>query len=256
MNKLKNRLIIVSNRLPIVVGKDEEGKIDIQPGSGGLVTALVPVLKNRGGVWIGWSGSTDEDIHAEIQDLLKKNEKEYGYTLKCISLNQEEMEKFYLGYSNEILWPLFHDMPMQCNLVPSYWHCYEEVNKKFARNIIKESNKNDYIWIHDYHLITAGSEIRKIRENARIGFFLHIPFPSLDLFLKLPQRSQIIRALLEYDLIGFQTERDQRNFFQCLNALFPQIKKFLYPTRKPGVHLPLQLTLSSYANGKRRTQTR
>jgi trehalose 6-phosphate synthase len=221
MKPPKNRLIIVSNRLPIVATKREEGQWQIEAGSGGLITALVPVLKNRGGIWIGWPGVVEEAI--DLEKLLVNTTKKSGYTLKSVFLTEEEKNKFYQGFSNEIIWPLFHDLQSRCNFDPTYWQAYQEVNRKFADVIAQNFRKGDFIWVHDYHLMNIAKELRNTDLTGKTGFFLHVPFPPLDIFIKLPWRFQILQAILEYDLIGFQTLRDRRNFVQCVRTLIKDI---------------------------------
>lgn len=217
----KDRLIIVSNRLPVLLSK-KKGQWHAVPGSGGLVTALAPVLKDRGGLWIGWPGMEETDEEG-VNEALADATRESGFTLKPVMLSSEEIEKFYFGFSNEIIWPQFHDLLGRCNFDPSYWPCYQNVNRKYAKVIQKNLGSNDYIWIHDYHLTAAAQELRELGVKNKIGFFLHIPFPSLDIFMKLPWRFQLLRSLLYYDLIGFQTMRDRRNFKQCVSALIKEI---------------------------------
>ncbi len=215
----QKRLVIVSNRLPIVLKEEAHGRWVVKPGSGGLVTAMAPVLKDRGGVWIGWAGAEDTpDMHMDL--LLREAVQDSGYTFKPVPLSRSEVEGYYYGFANEILWPLFHDLQTRCNFDPGYWGVYRQVNRKFADVIFHNTGKEDDIWVHDYHLVAVGQELRALGVTAKIGFFLHIPFPPLDLFLKLPWRFQILDALLAYDLVGFQTQRDKRNFAQCVRALF------------------------------------
>ncbi len=221
-NTHQNRLIIVSNRLPVVLKEDPFGSWQVKPGSGGLVTAMAPVLRDRGGLWIGWPGTTGtEDI--DLDKLLAEAAENSGYTFKPVSLTDEEVEGFYYGFSNEILWPLFHDLQTRCNFDPSYWDTYQKVNRKFAAVISRNVIEEDHIWIHDYHLMTVCRELRETGVHGKIGFFLHIPFPPLDLFIKLPWRFQILHALLSYDLIGFQTQRDRRNFVQCVRTMLKDV---------------------------------
>lgn len=215
------RLIVVSNRLPFVLDKDANGAWRIKPGSGGLVTALLPVLRDRGGMWIGWPGVAGDAN--DISTALAGATQDAGYALIPVMLTAEEIHKFYQGFSNEIIWPLFHDLQSHCNFDPSYWQAYREVNHKYAEAIARHSTANDFIWVHDYHLINVANELHHAGVTSKIGFFLHIPFPSLDIFLKLPWRFALLHALLEYDLIGFQTLRDRRNFIQCLRTLFKDV---------------------------------
>lgn len=220
--KKKGKLLIVSNRLPIVIA-EEEGKLTSKGGSGGLVTALAPVLKNRGGLWIGWPGNS-KATQEEVSQMIALENRKIGYTLCPIFLTQEEIRNYYEGFSNEIIWPLFHDLPSECNFNPKYWASAIETNEKFAQITNKHVQPDDFIWVQDYHLMLLGKELRQLKTQGRLAFFLHIPFPSPDIFFKLPWRFQVLRALFEYDLIGFQTLRDKRNFIQCARRLFPEMK--------------------------------
>ncbi|MGB5985911.1 MAG: trehalose-6-phosphate synthase [Desulfobacterales bacterium] len=213
-----HRLVIVSNRLPIVLNQTPEGFWRVAPGSGGLVTAMAPILKDRGGLWIGWPGSTESE-GMDFDALLAEATDGGGYTFKAVPLSRAEVEDYYYGFSNEVLWPLFHDLQTRCNFDPRYWRMYCEVNRKFAEVTARNSSREDHIWVHDYHLIRTGQALRDLGSRAKIGYFLHIPFPPLDLFLKLPWRFEILNSLLAYDLVGFQTPRDKRNFVQCLRAI-------------------------------------
>jgi trehalose 6-phosphate synthase/phosphatase len=216
-----SRLIIASNRLPIVL-KKEEGKWEAEPGSGGLVTALLPVLRQRGGLWVGWPG-THEASSEELETALGHASQESGFNLKPVVLTSEEIDRYYYGFSNEIIWPQFHDLLGRCNFDPAYWPSYQEVNRKFAEVIHEQLMGDDYIWIHDYHLMSVAQHLRKLGTEGEISFFLHIPFPPPDIFLKLPWRKQLLNDLLNYDLIGFQTTRDRRNFIQCVHAIMKNI---------------------------------
>lgn len=228
------RLAVISNRLPIVLKKAKRGKWEIEPGSGGLVTALGPVLKNRDGIWIGWVGTNAEETPAGplLADLLSRGTRETGYSLKPVNLSRDEVKKYYHGFANEVLWPLFHDLFPRCRFDPAYWTCYEQVNRKFAQAVVQNTEESDYVWVQDYQLILVGRELKRLGIKRRTGFFLHIPFPPLDIFLKLPWRFEILEALLAYDLIGFQTVRDLRNFIGCVRALFSyKVMKSRYMSR-------------------------
>ncbi len=221
-NTSDNRLLIVSNRLPIVLARTESGQPQIEPGSGGLINALNPVLRDRGGLWVGWPGTTEEEA-LDVAPLLAEAARDLGYAFVPVGLTAAERDKFYLGFSNEIIWPLFHDLQSRCNFDPSYWATYELVNHKFARVVAQTARNGDYIWVHDYHLTHVAKELRTLNLHVLIGFFLHIPFPAPDIFLKLPWRTQILEALLAYDMLGFQTARDQHNFVQCVMQLLPDV---------------------------------
>jgi len=203
----RGRLITVSNRLPVVLEREESGAWDVRSGSGGLVTALAPVLRNRGGTWIGWPGTVSGE-GLDVDELLDRAALESGYELRPVMLSAEERHKYYQGFANEIIWPLFHDLQTLCNFDPA-----------FAHAVTESTRPDDFIWIHDYHLMSVAKELRTLGITSRCGFFLHIPFPPLDIFVKLPWRFQLLRDLLEFDLLGFQTLRDRRNFVQCIRTL-------------------------------------
>ncbi len=218
----EKRFVIISNRLPLLA-KRGKGGLELMPGSGGLVSALAPVLRNRGGVWIGWPGIVDVD-EKEIADLFATAQAAAGFSLRPVPLSSEEVRLYYDGFANEIIWPLFHELSSDCVFDPSYWEGVQGVTKKFAQVAKTECRPNDFLWIHDYHLLLLGRELRRNSVQTKSAFFLHIPFPAPDIFLKLPWRFEVLRALLEYDLIGFQTMHDQRNFTQCVRKLLPDIQ--------------------------------
>ena len=172
----------------------------------------------RGGAW---------------EAVLDAGYKERGYDLLPVLLSEEEVKGFYEGFANGILWPLFHDLLGQCNFDPSFWYAYLQVNEKFADSVLHNSREGDFIWVQDYQLIHVAESIRHQDESARIGFFLHIPFPPLDILLRLPWRGQILRALLAYDLLGFQTPRDTRNFLTCIENLLPGWRSSTTAVRSP-----------------------
>lgn len=217
----RGRLVTVSNRLPIVVRKKGE-EWSIKKGAGGLVTALVPVLEDRGGVWIGWPGVVEEDAQG-FAEAFEQRAGKPGFDLKTVMLTREEHDNFYYGFSNEIAWPMFHDLQILCNFDPRYWNTYRSVNRKFADVIVSNLDSKDILWIHDYHLMCTATELRSMGVDAALLFFLHIPFPSPDIFFCLPWRLRILESLLDYDFLGFQTRRDQRNFLNCVERLAPDV---------------------------------
>ncbi len=214
------RLIVVSNRLPIALARQDR-EWTIRPGAGGLVTALAPVLRNRGGTWIGWSGAHTEE---NLTSLFSDYSANAGYSLVPVDLSQEQVDKYYFGFSNEVIWPLFHDFQSRCVFNPGYWRSYLEVNRLFAKTVGERTGSKDYIWVHDYHLFHVAHYLRKMGLKRKCGFFLHIPFPSPDIFLKLPWRAEVLDALMDYELVGFQTLRDRRNFVRCLQTLIPDAR--------------------------------
>ncbi|WP_373036377.1 trehalose-6-phosphate synthase [Sulfurimonas sp.] len=222
-NKKHARLIIVSNRLPAVVKKGIEDEYKVNHASGGLVTAMTPVLKRDGGIWIGWAGNYKEE-GLDVEKLLREQEKDLNYKYKPVDISLNEYELYYKGFSNEVLWPLFHNVSVYCKFSEKYYKAYQKVNREFANKIMQELADEDFIWIHDYHLINTGKELRQKGVKNKIAFFLHIPFPPLETFNRMPWRLKIIKALLSYDLIGFQTEIDKKNFLEVVESLVKQYK--------------------------------
>lgn len=206
------RMIVVSNRLPMVVEREGES-YRLEPSSGGLVTALRPLLQSGSGVWIGWTGT---EYLPEVEQLVDGASLHDGFNLCPVFLSEEERARFYCGFSNEILWPLFHDLQSRCNFDPLYWGTYLTVNEKFAKAVAGQTREGDFIWVHDYHLMNTAACLRKHGVGNSLGYFHHIPFPSPDIFEKLPWRANVLEGLLDFDLLGFQTPRDRRNFASCL----------------------------------------
>ncbi len=214
-------LMIVSNRLPLSFENGPDG-LRAKQSSGGLVTALEPLLREHGGIWVGAAG-TDQDPEArrQVREQLDTLSREHSYRYEPIALTPEEHAKYYEGFSNEIIWPLFHDLQSRCNFDPSYWEFYLRVNARFAESAAGAAGENSLIWINDYQLMQVAPFLRKKAPGARFVFFLHIPFPPPDIFEKLPWRCQVLEGLLAHTVIGLQTARDLRNFLACLRAFVP-----------------------------------
>jgi trehalose 6-phosphate synthase/phosphatase len=217
-----NRLAVVSNRLPFALERATGDDWTVAPSGGGLVSALEPVLRGRGGVWIGWPGIAGAIPSAPFA----KATRGVGYGVVPVALSEAERDEFYFGYSNEVIWPLFHDLPSFCNFDPAFWQTYKAVNERYAEAIARHCQRGDFIWVHDYHLMYVARALRERSVHAALSFFLHIPFPSYDIFSKLPQQQRLLRALLEFDLLGFQTRRDLRNFLQCVRHVISEAKLF------------------------------
>ena len=252
-----NRLIVVSNRLPFALDSTGEDLWTVTPATGGLVSAIEPMLRERGGVWIGWPG-----IAGEIpQEPFAKATRNAGYKIVPVALSESERNEFYYGYSNEVIWPLFHDLQNFCNFDPTYWQAYKDVNRRYANAIAHCAQPNDFIWVHDYHLMYVGWALREqsmSRTISGLAFFLHIPFPPYDIFSKLPQQQRLLRALLQFDLLGFQTRRDVRNFIQCVRRVMPDAKiaprrdlqLIRFEKRQIRVgHFPIGIDFVSFENG-------
>jgi trehalose 6-phosphate synthase len=214
--KKGRRLVVVSNRLPVTINTSG-GEPVIDPSSGGLVTALSPVLRQYSGYWIGWTGTErSEDIDRLFDEYSSEQ-----YELVPLYLNSEERHNFYLGFSNEILWPLFHDLQTRCNFDPAYWQTYVSVNEKFANALLRVASPADLVWVQDYHLMMVAQAVKQRSADWELAYFHHIPFPSPDMLEKLPWRKKILEALLHFNLLGFQTKRDRRNFVSCVREFLP-----------------------------------
>ncbi|MFB3815679.1 MAG: trehalose-6-phosphate synthase [Terriglobales bacterium] len=201
------RLIVVSNRLPFTL-QAGAGGISARPSSGGLVTALTPILRQTGGCWVGWTGTE----YAPELDTFVRSYAEAPFSLRPVFLTETEKRYFYHGCSNEILWPLFHDLQSRCNFDPDYWDVYRDVNEKYADAVEAVAHRHDFVWIHDYHLIPLADALHARDLRLSTAYFHHIPFPAPDIFEKLPWRNEILAGLLQFDTVGFQTARDRRNF--------------------------------------------
>jgi len=217
--ELSNRkVIVVSNRLPIAIFKNESGGWGVRPGTGGLVTALEPIVRKSGGVWIGWSGYSE---NAPADKLLADYSEKNNFKLVPVKITEKEIAQYYRGFSNKSIWPLFHDMLGQFSYNLSNLDVYKKVNRKFAEKVAGYAAENDTIWVHDYQLIYVGRYLRELGIKRNLNFFLHIPFPSYDLFRKFPRNRDMTEALLSYNHIGFQTALDRRNFISSVKWLLP-----------------------------------
>jgi alpha,alpha-trehalose-phosphate synthase [UDP-forming] len=213
---LPRRFLVVSNRLPYGLSQDRD-RVRLQLGVGGLVTALDPILRLTGGTWIGWSGTYEdlpEKIPVDEGDGLANE-----YYLRPVRLTREEIERYYLGYSNRGLWPLFHYFQEHCEFNADHWETYREVNRRFAEAVLQEYREGDLIWIHDYHLMLVPEMVRRELPRAKIGFFLHIPYPAGEIYMVEPHAEEIVRGILGSDLIGFQLDANAYNFMDSIAAL-------------------------------------
>src|ERR1051326_8595417 len=202
------RLIIVSNRSPITISKDENGNILYEESVGGLATGLRTYIEKskkrnpeREIIWIGYAGSNIENEKEISEEVFKK------FQTKSVFLSKELQENFYDGFCNKTLWPLFHYFPETARFKNNLWESYVEANNIFSEAVIDIYKPGDFIWVHDYHLMLLPSLLRNKIPDSTIGFFLHIPFPSYEIFRMLPSvwRKKIIEGLYGSDLIGFHT---------------------------------------------------
>ncbi len=201
--RVLSRLVVVSNR--VTVATDPHAK------AGGLAMALQDALKEFGGIWFGWSGEVIEDEGAEVDP--KPTLTEVGpITYATVDLGRKDFDEYYNGFANQALWPLFHYRLGLTQFETHDYNGYQRVNAHFASRLAKMLKGDEMIWIHDYHMIPLAEELRKLGVNQPIGFFLHIPFPAMEIFTALPQHREIVQGLCAYDVVGFHTVNDLRAF--------------------------------------------
>ncbi|AIZ43328.1 bifunctional alpha,alpha-trehalose-phosphate synthase (UDP-forming)/trehalose-phosphatase [Cellulophaga baltica] len=210
------KTIIISNRLPIQL-QIHNGGITAIPSVGGLATGMKSVHSGGDSLWIGWSGLTDEEIPenlvGDIDDALSK------HGSSKVNLSQQEVDGFYYGFSNRTVWPLFHYFLEYSEFEIESWETYKKVNQKFADAIVAKADDDDTIWVHDYQLMLVPQMVREKLPNISIGFFLHIPFPSFEIFRTLPWRKEVLEGLLGSDLIGFHTYDYERHFLSSVRRI-------------------------------------
>ncbi|WP_067598002.1 alpha,alpha-trehalose-phosphate synthase (UDP-forming) [Altererythrobacter ishigakiensis] len=195
------RLVVISNRVAVPKARGVAG------AQGGLAGALNSALKDYGGIWFGWSGEESEDRTGNIN--LQRND---GVTTATIDLSTRDIDEYYNGYANSTLWPLFHYRLDLTEYERETGKGYERVNERFAECVTPLIEEDDLVWVHDYHLLPLGERLRSRGLKNRIGFFLHIPWPPARLFVSLPYHERLVRTMLDYDLIGFQTEEWLESF--------------------------------------------
>ncbi len=205
----RQRVVVVSNRLPLTLKRAGDGW-ETSESSGGLATAMNPILRGSSGIWIGWSGDATTEPDAERARVLESWEREHGYF--AVDLPPEVVTGFYEGYSNQTLWPLFHHFPGLFNFNPEDWAAYREANQRFCDEALEHIQPGDLVWVHDYQLMLLPQMLREARPDAQIGFFLHIPFPSSSVFRLLPRREELLHGLLGADYLAFHTYSYLQNF--------------------------------------------
>lgn len=206
MSGRSNSFVVVANRLPVDLETAADGTREWKASPGGLVSALSPVLEEHQGCWVGWPGVADEAPEPFTTDN--------GVLLHPVRLTNEDYEAFYEGFSNATLWPLYHDLIVTPVYNRDWWDAYREVNLRFANEVAAVAAENATVWVQDYQLQLVPGILRQLRPDLTIGFFLHIPFPSPDLFRQLPWREELVRGLLDANLIGFHLESNARNFLE------------------------------------------
>lgn len=202
--------VVVANRLPIDMERLPDGSTTFKRSPGGLVTALEPLLRKRRGAWIGWPGIPDSDEEPILDDDLQ---------LFPVRLSAEDVANYYEGFSNATLWPLYHDLIVKPVYHRKWWDSYVEVNRRFAEATARAAAPGATVWIQDYQLQLVPKMLRMLRPDVTIGFFLHIPFPPVELFIQMPWRTEIIEGLLGADLVGFHLPGGAQNFLVLARRL-------------------------------------
>ncbi|NKY53177.1 alpha,alpha-trehalose-phosphate synthase (UDP-forming) [Nocardia vermiculata] len=205
--------VVVANRLPVDLEHLPDGTKRWKRSPGGLVTALEPVLRSNNGAWVGWAGVPDVDVDPIIED---------GLELYPVPLSAAEVADYYEGFSNGTLWPLYHDVIVRPEYHRDWWSAYVEVNRRFAEYTAKVAAEGATVWVQDYQLQLVPKMLRMLRPDLTIGFFLHIPFPPVELFMQLPWRTEIVEGLLGADLIGFHLPGGAQNFLFLARRLAGQ----------------------------------
>ncbi|CAN5868160.1 trehalose-6-phosphate synthase [soil metagenome] len=228
------RLVVVSNRQPYAHERDESGEISVDRPAGGLALALDPVLRALGGSWVAWGhGSADREVVDENGRVGVPPE-DPAYTVRRLWLSEEEIENYYLGFSNQGLWPICHNILEHVRLRDRYWQSYAEVNARFARAAAEEVGEGaGLIWFQDYHLALAPAVARELRPDATLAHFWHIPWPAWETFRVCPWKLELLEGLLANDLLGFHLDSFANNF---LTACVRELDAFVDRSKQAVVH--------------------
>jgi trehalose 6-phosphate synthase len=210
--------VVVANRLPIDMERHPDGTTSWKRSPGGLVTALEPLLRRRRGAWIGWAGVVDaddpDDPDEEVSSLVADDLRMYR-----VRMSAEDVADYYEGFSNAALWPLYHDVIVKPIYHREWWDRYVDVNRRFAEATSRAAAPGATVWVQDYQLQLVPKMLRMLRPDLTIGFFLHIPFPPVELFMQMPWRTEIIEGLLGADLVGFHLPGGAQNFLVLARRL-------------------------------------
>ena len=207
------RLIIVSNRLPLSLTR-ERGEVRFAQSTGGLATGLAGPHEHLRSLWVGWPGSTEEDLSEDERGRITRQLADHRAV--PVWLDPDDVKRFYEGFSTSVLWPLLHYLIDQLPLHVEDWDTYERVNRRFAEVVAAHHQPGDLVWVHDYHLMLVPQLVRELVPGARIGFFLHVPFPAAEVFRTLPDRERLLEGMLGADLVGFHTAGYMRHFAASL----------------------------------------
>lgn len=233
-----SRIVLVSNRV-----------LDPRQASqaGGVAVALADIIRTRSALWFGWNGEVTDDTQTKIRA---------DESLCTVGLTPLEHERYYLGYSNSVLWPVFHNRLDLAQFEAGYFEQYENVNRRLATQLQPLLRSDDIIWVHDYHLIPFATELRKLGVQNRIGFYLHIPFPPWQTFMAIPEHEKLAHGLAAYDLVGLQTKADVSNLVDyMINGVFgsfvPDGRVRLFDRLVRVASFPIGIDVADFHRAKR-----
>jgi len=211
-------LVVVSNREPYSHEYDD-GEVTVSRPAGGLTSALDPVMQSVGGTWVAWASGDADDVTSDEEGRVGVPPESPAYTLRRVPLSDEQVDGYYYGYSNQVLWPACHIDTAKMNAKGEFWDHYQTANRSFADAVAAEAGDDPIVWFQDYHLALAPKLVREQRPDAFCMQFWHVPWPSRDAFQAAPQYEQLLEGLLGNDLLGVHTDRYCRNFLDCAAAL-------------------------------------
>jgi trehalose 6-phosphate synthase len=209
-------LVVAANRLPLDLVVEDNGESVWRRSPGGLVTAMESVMKGRDAAWVGWAGEPGP---------APEPFSEGGMYLQTVALSPTEIQEYYEGFSNDTLWPIYHDVIVPASFHRNWWNTYRTVNHRFAQAICQVAAPGATVWVHDYQLQLVPAMVRALRPDVRIGWFNHIPFPPVELFAQLPWRRALVEGLLGADFLGFQRTADAENFLRVCRRLLGMATK-------------------------------
>ncbi len=250
-----SRLIIVSNRLPVSVARQDD-TLTFQPSAGGVATGIGSLAQPTERLWFGWPGIASDRLGSTHKHQITEGLDEHG--CKPIFLSSAEMRDYYFGFANRTIWPLFHYFTQYTVFNETYWRAYRNVNEHFCRDMLPLLKPDDRIWVHDYQLMLLPEMLRAKRPDAEIGFFLHIPFPSFELLRLLPWRRELLEGMLGADLIGFHEYEYVRHFLSSVYRISdyePHLSQLMVHNRLVRVDaFPMGIDYQRFAESSRKPE--
>ncbi|TVR34523.1 MAG: bifunctional alpha,alpha-trehalose-phosphate synthase (UDP-forming)/trehalose-phosphatase [Spirochaetaceae bacterium] len=246
------KVLLVSNRLSTSVSLDADGP-HFSPSMGGLATGLSSLHQQENSLWVGWTGVPSESLSTEMNQVISDRLRQEHKSV-AVALTEDEIEQFYFGFCNNIVWPLFHYFPTYADYSEELWQAYRSVNEKYFNKVLEVAEEDDFIWVHDYQLMLLPQMLKRALPTARIGFFLHIPFPSYEVFRLLPWREQVLDGILGSDLVGFHTYDYARHFLSAVRRILSaehQMANVKYANRMIKVDaFPMGIDYQKYASAR------